>query len=114
MGWFARIHENRRGQALLRGAKEEEAAADHPYIVKSILEFDDLKWTGYKNTASSIQEAYNSYKKELDAGLERAKQRLDTGLFTENDYAYAKALYAESVKKLNEKLPKEEEAAADA
>lgn len=96
------------------GAKEEEAAADHPYIVKSILEFDDLKWTGYKNTSSSIQEAYNSYKKELDAGLERAKQRLDTGLFTENDYAYAKALYAESVKKLNEKMPKEEEAAADA
>ena len=96
------------------GSKEEEADADHPYIVKSILEFDDLKWTGYKNTTSSIQEAYNSYKKELDAGLERAKQRLDTGLFTENDYAFAKALYAESIKKLNEKLPKEEEAAADA
>lgn len=96
------------------GYKEEEANADHPYIVKSILEFDNLKWTGYKNTTSSIQEAYNSYKKELDAGLERAKQRLDTGLFTENDYAYAKALYAESIKKLNEKLPKEEEAGADA
>ena len=86
--------------ATLEGAPltKEEADADHPKIIDLMLKYDESKWTSYKKQADTTKEAYGLYKLELDNALEKAKQRLETKLFSEKDLVYANFKYKETIK----------------
>lgn len=95
--------------ATLEGAPltKEEADADHPKIIDLMLKYDESKWTSYKKQADTTKEAYGLYKLELDNALEKAKQRLETKLFSEKDLVYANFKYKETLGILDGKLLKE-------
>ena len=95
--------------ATLEGAPltKEEADADHPKIIDLMLKYDESKWTSYKKQANTTKEAYRLYKLELDNALEKAKQRLETKLFSEKDLVYANFKYKETLGILDGKLLKE-------
>ena len=95
--------------ATLEGAPltKEEADADHPKIIDLMLKYDESKWTSYKKQADNTKEAYGLYKLELDNAMEKAKQRLETKLFSEKDLVYANFKYKETLGILDGKLLKE-------
>lgn len=95
--------------ATLEGAPltKEEADADHPKIIDLMLKYDESKWSSYKKQADNTKEAYGLYKLELDNALEKAKQRLETKLFSEKDLVYANFKYKETLGILDGKLLKE-------
>ena len=95
--------------ATLEGAPltKEEADADHPKIIDLMLKYDESKWTSYKKQTDTTKEAYGLYKLELDNALEKAKQRLETKLFSEKDLVYANFKYKETLGILDGKLLKE-------
>ena len=86
---------------------KEEADADHPKIIDLMLKYDESKWSSYKKQADNTKEAYGLYKLELDNALEKAKQRLETKLFSEKDLVYANFKYKETLGILDGKLLKE-------
>lgn len=95
--------------ATLEGAPliKEEADADHPKIIDLMLKYDESKWIYYKKQADNTKEAYGLYKLELDNAMEKAKQRLETKLFSEKDLVYANFKYKETLGILDGKLLKE-------
>lgn len=97
--------------ATLEGAPltKEEEGADHPRIIDCMLKFDEAKWSSYRNQAATVNAAYELYKNELDAALEKSGERLETKLFSEGDLVYARFLYKETMGILEKKVSEEGE-----